>query len=96
MAGRRCRHAAPELVASSARGRGLGPDVQRDVEAYKRKYLADFLGYRGLYDSADDAEWYRTEYERLGDEIAALKALPERKQGKSPMFTAPPPPDAAT
>ena len=35
----------------------------------------------GLYDSADDAEWYRTEYRRLGEEIAALKALPERKPG---------------
>ena len=35
----------------------------------------------GLYDSAEDAEWYRTEYRRLGEEIAALKALPERKPG---------------
>jgi site-specific DNA recombinase len=35
----------------------------------------------GLYDSPEDAEWYRTEYKRLGEEIAALKALPERKPG---------------
>ncbi len=35
----------------------------------------------GLYDSAEDAEWFRTEYRRLGEEIAALKALPERKPG---------------
>jgi site-specific DNA recombinase len=35
----------------------------------------------GLYDSAEDADWYRTEYRRLGEEIAALKALPERKPG---------------
>lgn len=35
----------------------------------------------GLYDSADDAEWYRAEYRRLGQEIDALKALPERKPG---------------
>jgi hypothetical protein len=35
----------------------------------------------GLYDSADDAEWYRGEYRRLGEEIAALRALPERKPG---------------
>src|SRR5260370_22824097 len=35
----------------------------------------------GLYDSAEDAEWYRTEYRRLGEEITALKALPERKPG---------------
>jgi hypothetical protein len=34
-----------------------------------------------LYDSAEDAEWYRTEYRRLGEEIAALRALPERKPG---------------
>ena len=35
----------------------------------------------GLYDEPDEAEWYRTEYKRLGDEIKALKALPERKPG---------------
>ena len=35
----------------------------------------------GLYDDADDAESYRTEYWRLGEEIAALRALPERKPG---------------
>jgi site-specific DNA recombinase len=35
----------------------------------------------GLYDDADDAEWYRTEYRRLGEEITALKVLPERKPG---------------
>jgi hypothetical protein len=35
----------------------------------------------GLYDSAEDADWYRTECRRLGEEITALKALPERKPG---------------
>ncbi|MEU6715471.1 hypothetical protein ABZ897_28745 [Nonomuraea sp. NPDC046802] len=35
----------------------------------------------GLYDGPEDAEWYRTEYRRLGEEITALKALPERKPG---------------
>ena len=35
----------------------------------------------GLYDSAEDAEWYRTEYRRLGEEITALTALPERRPG---------------
>ncbi|SEH02135.1 hypothetical protein SAMN05444920_12470 [Nonomuraea solani] len=35
----------------------------------------------GLYDGPEDAEWYRIEYRRLGEEIAALKALPERKPG---------------
>jgi hypothetical protein len=34
-----------------------------------------------LYNSPKDAEWYRTEYMRLGEEITALKALPERKPG---------------
>ena len=35
----------------------------------------------GLYDDAEDADWFRTEYRRLGEEIATLKALPERKPG---------------
>jgi site-specific DNA recombinase len=35
----------------------------------------------GLYDSSEDADWYRTEYRRLGEEITALKVLPERKPG---------------
>jgi len=35
----------------------------------------------GLYDEPDEAEWYRTEYKRLGDEIKALKALPARNPG---------------
>jgi hypothetical protein len=35
----------------------------------------------GPYDSAEDAEWFRTEYPRLGEEITALKTLPERKPG---------------
>ena len=34
-----------------------------------------------MYDSAEDAEWFRTEYRRLAEEIAALRALPERKPG---------------
>jgi site-specific DNA recombinase len=35
----------------------------------------------GLYDDASDAQWYRTEYRRLGEDITALKTLPERKPG---------------
>jgi site-specific DNA recombinase len=38
----------------------------------------------GLHDSAEDADWYRTEYRRLGEEITALKVLPERKPGDAP------------
>jgi hypothetical protein len=41
----------------------------------------------GLYDDAEDAEWYRTEYRRLGEEITALTALPERKPGMRLMPT---------
>lgn len=35
----------------------------------------------GLYDSPDDAGWFRTEYGRMGREIARYKALPERPAG---------------
>jgi site-specific DNA recombinase len=35
----------------------------------------------GLYDDGEDADWYRAEYRRLGEDITALKALPERKPG---------------
>ncbi|MEU0954034.1 recombinase family protein [Streptomyces niveus] len=35
----------------------------------------------GLYDSADDAEWFRTEYARMGREIGRYKSLPERPAG---------------
>jgi len=35
----------------------------------------------GLYNSAKDSEWFRAEYQRLDDEISALKALPDRKPG---------------
>ena len=45
-----------------------------------RKRLRDDRN-AGLYDSAEDAEWFRTEYKRIGDEITELKALPERKPG---------------
>ncbi|MBC3841359.1 hypothetical protein GXW82_16815 [Streptacidiphilus sp. 4-A2] len=34
-----------------------------------------------LYDDPEDAQWYRTTYARLGDEIKELKALPERAPG---------------
>jgi hypothetical protein len=50
-----------------------------ELEATRKRLRDDRNA--GLYDSADDAEWYRTEYKRIGDEIAALKALPERKPG---------------
>ncbi len=41
----------------------------------------------GLYRAADDAEWYRREYARMGDEIEELKALPDRAPGMRVMPT---------
>jgi DNA invertase Pin-like site-specific DNA recombinase len=50
-----------------------------DMEAARRRLRDDRRA--GLYDDADDAEWYRSEYLRLGDEITALRALPDRAPG---------------
>ncbi len=59
---------------------GTGHAVQiAELEATRKRLRDDRQA--GLYDSAVDAEWFRTEYRRLGDEITALKALPERKPG---------------
>jgi site-specific DNA recombinase len=59
---------------------GTGHAAQiAELEATRTRLRQDRQA--GLYDDADDAEWYRTEYRRLGEEITALKALPERKPG---------------
>ena len=59
---------------------GTGHAAQiAELEATRKRLRDDRNA--GLYDSADDAEWYRTEYKKVGDEIAALKTLPERKPG---------------
>ena len=59
---------------------GTGHAAQiAELEATRTRLREDRQA--GLYDSAEDAEWYRTEYRRLGEEIMALKALPERKPG---------------
>jgi site-specific DNA recombinase len=59
---------------------GTGHAAQiAELEANRKRLREDRQA--GVYDSAEDAEWYRTEYRRLGEEIAALKALPERKPG---------------
>lgn len=50
-----------------------------ELEATRKRLREDRQA--GLYDSADDAEWYRREYRRLGEDITALRALPERKPG---------------
>jgi len=59
---------------------GTGHAAQiAELEATRTRLREDRQA--GLYDDADDAEWFRTEYRRLGEEITALKALPERKPG---------------
>ena len=59
---------------------GTGHAAQiAELEATRRRLRDDRQA--GLYDSAEDAEWFRAEYRRLEEEIAALKALPERKPG---------------
>jgi site-specific DNA recombinase len=59
---------------------GTGHAAQiAELEATRTRLREDRQA--GLYDDADDADWYRTEYRRLGEEITALKALPERKPG---------------
>jgi len=59
---------------------GTGHAAQiAELEATRKRLRDDRQA--GLYDSADDAEWYRVEYRRIGEEITALKALPERKPG---------------
>src|SRR5260370_11307074 len=60
---------------------GTGHAAQiAELEATRTRLREDRQA--GLYDSAEDAEWHRTEYRRLGEEITALKALPERKPGR--------------
>jgi site-specific DNA recombinase len=59
---------------------GTGHAAQiAELEATRTRLREDRQA--GLYDDADDAEWFRTEYRRLGEEITALKALPERNPG---------------
>jgi site-specific DNA recombinase len=59
---------------------GTGHAAQiAELEANRKRLREDRQA--GVYDSPEDEEWYRAEYPRLGEEIAALKALPERKPG---------------
>jgi hypothetical protein len=59
---------------------GTGHAAQiAELDATRRRLRDDRNA--GLYDSANDAEWFRTEYKRIGDEITELRALPERKPG---------------
>ncbi len=59
---------------------GTGHAAQiADLDATRTRLREDRQA--GLYDSPEDAEWFRTEYRRLGEEITTLRALPERKPG---------------
>jgi hypothetical protein len=59
-------------------GTGHGAQIA-ELESIRARLRTDRNA--GLYDEPDDAEWYRTEYKRLGEEIKALRTLPERKPG---------------
>jgi DNA invertase Pin-like site-specific DNA recombinase len=59
-------------------GTGQAAEIA-ELEAVRKRLRDDRKA--GLYDSDDDAEWFRTEYKRIGEEVTALRALPERKPG---------------
>ena len=50
-----------------------------ELEAARKRMRGDRQA--GLYDDAAGTEWFRAEYKRIGGEITALKALPERQPG---------------
>lgn len=59
---------------------GTGHAAQiAELEATRRRLRDDRKA--GLYDDAEGTEWYRAEYAKIGEEITALSALPERKPG---------------
>ena len=73
------RYGAGELMRQEwDPGTGHAAQVA-ELEATRTRLRTDRNA--GLYDEPGEAEWYRTEYKRLGDEIRALEALPERKPG---------------
>jgi DNA invertase Pin-like site-specific DNA recombinase len=56
---------------------GTGHTAQvAKLEADRRRLREDRAA--GLFDSADDAEWFRREYARMGQELDTLKTMPER------------------
>jgi DNA invertase Pin-like site-specific DNA recombinase len=59
-------------------GTGYAAQV-KELEAARKRLRDDRKA--GLYDDPDDAEWYRTEYKRIGEEISVLRVLPERMPG---------------
>jgi hypothetical protein len=70
------RYGAGEIMAKEYDpGTGYSARIA-EVEANRKRLREDRAA--GLYDDADDAQWYRTQYARLGEEIKELRALPER------------------
>jgi hypothetical protein len=59
-------------------GTGHAAEI-KELEATQKRLRDDRNA--GLYDSGADAEWYRTEYTKLSDEITRLKSLPETEPG---------------
>jgi DNA invertase Pin-like site-specific DNA recombinase len=73
------RYGAGELMRQEWDA-GTGHAAQiAELEATRARLRTDRNA--GLYDEPDDAEWYRTQYKRLGEEIKSLRALPQRKPG---------------
>ncbi|MFD5986274.1 recombinase family protein [Streptomyces cyaneofuscatus] len=52
-----------------------------EIEASRARLRQDRKN--GMYEDADDYQWFVTEYKRMGDEIKRLKQLPERPAGVS-------------
>ncbi|MEV0373220.1 hypothetical protein AB0I10_25925 [Streptomyces sp. NPDC050636] len=59
-------------------GNGV-PERIAEVQATRERLRADREA--GLYDAADDSEWFRDRYAALGRELAALEAEPRRPPG---------------
>jgi hypothetical protein len=59
-------------------GTGHGARIA-EVEEARRRLRDDRTA--GLYDDEADAQWYRDQYRRLGEELNELRALPSRPAG---------------
>lgn len=70
--------AAKEMREIYDPGTGYASQIAA-LEADRKRLRVDRAA--GLYDEPDDAEWYQTEYKRMGEEIKELKDRPERAPG---------------
>ncbi|MER5178130.1 recombinase family protein [Streptomyces sp. NPDC002896] len=59
-------------------GNGV-PERIAELQASRERLRADRQA--GLYDSSDDAEWFRKQYAAMGQELAALELEPHRPAG---------------